>query len=430
MKKHLLACLFVLAGAALASAASPSLKEARQRWLHGNYGEAREQYEALAKDAKLRPAATVGLSRALESEGEYDKALDAVESALKDAPKDAGLLARQAELLYRRGRWDEAEKAANAALDADKNQFLARWVRVCVYRDRGDMKKADAECKGFVRTYTQRDQNDDPIKDPEELVLVGLAGAENARWNNLPDQFTFILQDVYGDAIKYDKAYWPAEYQAGLLLLEKYNRPEALAAFDKALTINASAAEALAAKGTAALMQLRDQGSRTIGRAGAEHQSETARSAAPAGRRVPGHRRRGRRPQGAGAGPQGQSARRAHPRPHRRLSHSAAQEGRPGRADEGGGKVRLEAGLVLLRDGRTAGGAPLLRRGGDVLPQGGRAAAQRAGCAQQPRPALHAHGTRERRRAKRSIEPSRPIRSTSASPTCARCSATSKSTRR
>src|SRR5262245_26642677 len=101
MKNPLLACLFAFSFTTLATAAEPTLKEARQRWLHGNYGEAREQYEALTKDAKLRSAATVGLSRALESEGEYDKALEVVEAALKDAPKDAGLLARQAEVLYR-----------------------------------------------------------------------------------------------------------------------------------------------------------------------------------------------------------------------------------------------------------------------------------------------------------------------------------------
>jgi tetratricopeptide (TPR) repeat protein len=255
MQKHLLACLCAFVFTTFIVAAEPTLKEARTRWLHGNYGEAREQFEMLGKDAKLRPAATVGLSRALESEGEYDKALEVVEAALKDAPKDAALLARQAEVLYLRGRWEEAEKAANTAIDADKNQFLARWVRIQVYRDRGDLKKADAECKWFVRTYTQRDQNDDPIKNPEELLLVGLAGSENARWNNLADQFTFILQDVYADALKYDKDFWPAEYQAGMLLLEKYNRPEALASFDKALKINASAAEALAAKGVAALMR-------------------------------------------------------------------------------------------------------------------------------------------------------------------------------
>jgi tetratricopeptide (TPR) repeat protein len=255
MKKHLLACLFVLGFLPLAVAAPPTLKEAREHWLRGNYGEAREMFEALAKDAKLRPAATIGLSRALESEGEYDKALETIEGALKDHPKDAGLLARQAELLYFRGRWDEAEKAANAALDAAKDQLLARWVRAQIYRDRGDFKKADAECKWFVRTYSQRDEKDDPIKDPEELVLVGLAGAENARWNNLPDQFDFIVNEVYKDAFK-DKLFWPAEYQAGILLLEKYNKPEALKAFDNAIKVNPSAAEALAAKGMLALTKL------------------------------------------------------------------------------------------------------------------------------------------------------------------------------
>jgi cellulose synthase operon protein C len=256
MKKHLFAFLCMLDFLPFAVAAPPTIKEAREHWLRGDYGEAREMFETLAKDAKLRSAATIGLSRALESEGEYDKALAAVESALKDSPKDAGLLARQAELLYLRGRWDEAEKAANAAIDAGKDQFLARWIRAQIYRDRGDMKKADAECKWFIRTYVQRDDKDDPIKDPEQLVLVGLAGAENARWNNLPDQFEFILNDVYKDAFKYDKLYWPAEYQAGMLLLEKYNRPEALRAFDNALKVNASAAEAITAKGMLALTKL------------------------------------------------------------------------------------------------------------------------------------------------------------------------------
>jgi cellulose synthase operon protein C len=255
MKMHLLACLFVLSFASFAFA-EPTLQEARERWLRGNYGEAREMFETLAKNAKQRAAATVGLSRALESAGEYDKALDVIEAALRDSTKDAGLLARQAELLFLRGRWDDADKAANAAIDADKNQFLARWVRAQIYRDHGDMKKADAECKWFVRTYTQRDQNDKPIKDPEELVLVGLAGAENARWNNLPDQFEFILNDVYKDAFQFDKTYWFAEYQAGMLLLEKYNRPEASRAFDNALKVNASAAEAITGKGRLAMASM------------------------------------------------------------------------------------------------------------------------------------------------------------------------------
>src|SRR5262249_15455556 len=56
-------------------------------------------------------------------------------------------------------------------------------------------------------------------------------------------------------ALKNDKSFWPAEHLAGLLLLEKYNRGEALDAFDKALKINPAAAEALVGKGQAALMR-------------------------------------------------------------------------------------------------------------------------------------------------------------------------------
>ncbi len=247
--------LLVLALTGPAVADGTKLAEARQRWLHGNYTEARALYEALAKDAKLRDAAALGISKTWQSQGEYDKALAAIEEALKASPKNAALHARRAELLHLRGRWDEAAKAVGQAIDLDKENFLAHWIRAHLARDQGDLKKADAEFRWFVRTYTNRSDADKDIKDPDELLLVGLAGSENARWNNLADQFQFILTDVYGDALKADKNFWPAEYQAGALLLEKYNRGEALAAFDKALTINPNAAEALVGKGRAALQK-------------------------------------------------------------------------------------------------------------------------------------------------------------------------------
>ena len=55
---------------------------------------------------------------------------------------------------------------------------------------------------------------------------------------------TVILDEVYGDAAKFDKLLWQVDYHAGMLLLEKYNRPEALDAFDDALSVNPRAAEA------------------------------------------------------------------------------------------------------------------------------------------------------------------------------------------
>ena len=268
MMKYLSAALLAVGAVAAASADAPTLQDARLRWLKGNYEESRSLYEDLAKDPKTKTDAVVGQSRALESVGEYDKALDLVETALKDAggrgEVTSPLLARQAELLYLRGRLDDAQKAADAAVDAAKPEDLAyfqgRFVRAQVYRDRGDIPKADAEFRWFVRNYTERSNKNDDIKDPDELLIVGLAGTENARWHSLSKQFAFILNTLYADAEtdadKVKQPLWQAEYQSGALLLEKYNQPGAVKAFDKALAMNPRAAEALVGKGAASLQKL------------------------------------------------------------------------------------------------------------------------------------------------------------------------------
>lgn len=248
----LLAGLCLSSGVCLADA---SLKEARQRLLSGNYDEALEMYTDLGREAANQPQASIGQSLSLQSQGEYERALSILDETLKNHANSAPLQATRADLLYRRGLWMEAEKAAQAALAIDKENLLARWITSLLARDCGDIKKAAEQWRWFVRTYTDRDQADKPIKDPDELLLVGLAGAEHARQINDAEQFTFILNEIYADAIKIDPRFWPAEYQAGLLLLEKYNRGEALDALDKALKINPRSAEALSARGTAALMR-------------------------------------------------------------------------------------------------------------------------------------------------------------------------------
>lgn len=263
MRKLLVSYLLVL-GEVMAAHAEPTLKEARQRWLRGNYEEALEQYQQLGKNPTTRVPALIGASRAQQSLGKYQEALAAVEAACKEDKPAAALLARYAEVLHLLGKRDEALKAAVQAIEADKDNFLARWVRAQIYSERGDLQKADAEFRWFVRTYTERSNADKDIKDPEELTLVGLAGIENVRLNikednTLSEQFTFVLNDVYGDAVKQDKDYWPAEYQAGMLLLDKYNRPEALKAFDNALKINPRCAEAFVGKAALVLQRLEVQ---------------------------------------------------------------------------------------------------------------------------------------------------------------------------
>lgn len=252
--KHLSAFwLVVLASAPLH--AGSTLKEARQALLRGNYAEACEDYEELLKNPKTRVAAALGISKAFQSQGEYDKSLQVVETALKDQTKNVELLARRAEVLYLRGRWDDAEKSAQETLGLAEENFTARWVLGQIYRDRGDIDKADEEFRWFVKTYTQRANNDMEITDPDTLHLIGLAGCERARLHSLTDQFEFILSDIWGEAVKRDKNYWWAEFESGQLFQEKYNKAAANRAFDRALTLNPRAAEALAAKGHAALQR-------------------------------------------------------------------------------------------------------------------------------------------------------------------------------
>lgn len=259
MHSHYISYLFVVLTCGFSFGDEASLKEARKRWLRGNYVEALERYEKLTGEDKISVEATIGVSRCLASQGEYDKALAVIEKLQQTKTKDVKLRARQAEVLYQRGRWDDALKAAEQAIEADAENFAARWVRAQLYRDKGEVKKADAEFRWFVRMFSQRSDMDKDITNPDELLLVGLAGTENARWNRLSDQFEVILQDVYGDALKNDKDFWPAEYEAGMLLLEKFNRAEGLAALDKALTINPNAAEAIVGKGVAALQRFEMQ---------------------------------------------------------------------------------------------------------------------------------------------------------------------------
>ena len=107
---------FVSALVATVAQAGATLKDARKEYQEGNYAEAREMYQTLVKNPKTRFAATLGLSKALEIQGEYDKAQQVIESLLKEEPKKSGLFARLAELHHTLGRFEEAEKDAHAAL--------------------------------------------------------------------------------------------------------------------------------------------------------------------------------------------------------------------------------------------------------------------------------------------------------------------------
>jgi len=226
----------------------------RQLLQRGNYAEAEEGYtQAVQRDGSA--AAYIGLARVQREVGRYSDSCATLDKALRHHRGNAELLAERGELLYFLGRWDEARHDVEAALKGDPGNLQARWIKACLLRDQGELAAADQEVRTLVRAYTEASGTDQEIRDAPRLLIIGLAGAENARWHRRHQQFTFILNEIYKDALKDDPDCWQAEYQAALLLFEKHNRAEGEAALDKALAINPRSADVLAAKGYAAWNQ-------------------------------------------------------------------------------------------------------------------------------------------------------------------------------
>ncbi len=93
------------------------------------------------------------------------------------------------------------------------------------------------------------------MKDAESLRWIGLAAAQSARWHRQADQFHFLVNELYPDALQQDPDYWPAHYEAGMLFLEKHNQADAAQEFQAALEINPNAAEVHAAVASLAMEQ-------------------------------------------------------------------------------------------------------------------------------------------------------------------------------
>ena len=235
-----LVCL--LLAASVARAADGRLEKAGKLLLGGKYAEAVEIYAPLA--AKM-PAAALGLARCQEEQG---KAAEAVRTLEPLAERRADLLAELARLAFARGDGKEAKRRADAAVRLDGDQLLARWILAEVDRTAGRLVEAERGYHGLVDYY-----NDHDIHQAESLRWIGLAAAQYARWNALSDQFHFLVNELYPEALKLDAAYWPAHFEAGMLFLEKYNEADAAKEFAAALECNPQAAEVHAALAVLAL---------------------------------------------------------------------------------------------------------------------------------------------------------------------------------
>lgn len=252
-----LLAVFVAAPLLAAEGHAERFAEARIHFQKGRVDEALEVYDALEKDGADAVEIAVGRSRCLESRGELEQATDLLTAAAKKAEKSAVAWARLAELQLAQGAFGPPGESVKVALALDGELPLARLVQADLLAATGKLKEADEGYRWFVRYYNRKQP-----EDAETLLLVARGSAQYARWHSVSQIFDFVVNTLCPDALKKDPNCWEAHYLGGALLLEKYNRAQALPELRKALTINARAAEVHAALGEAALQDhsLKDAG--------------------------------------------------------------------------------------------------------------------------------------------------------------------------
>lgn len=254
-----LALFALLAGLApVAVAASDPLAAPREHLQKGRYAEARDAFTALLNDEEHAVAAAIGLSRALDAEGDWKRAQEVTEQAIEAHPKSAALAARLGEIHLRRSRYSEAMAQAQAAIAIDADQPLAHLVLAHALAETGRLADADVEYRWFVRFYNRVQP-----KDAETLLLVAEGALQYARWHSVSQIFDFVVNTLCPDALAADPNEWRAHFISGTILLEKYNRADAIPDLKQALAINPRAADAIVALGEASLQQRDDDEART-----------------------------------------------------------------------------------------------------------------------------------------------------------------------
>jgi Tfp pilus assembly protein PilF len=226
----------------------PRFALAHEHLQKGRVDEALETYDALEKAGAVAVRIAIGRSRCFEARGEWKSAIDALDAATAADEKSAPAFARLAELQLAQGDYTKCAATVPKALQLDAEQPLARLVQADLWAATGKLKEADEGYRWFVRYYNRVQPT-----DSETLLLVARGASQYARWHSTSQIFDFVVNTLCPDALKHDANCWQARLTSGNLLLEKYNRAQALPDLRRALTINPRAADVHAALALAAL---------------------------------------------------------------------------------------------------------------------------------------------------------------------------------
>lgn len=231
--------------AMLTAAEGEGLADARRLWLKGSYDEALERLDGM--DAQQKEVAILR-SACFEARGKYSEAKEALAGALTASPDEPSLVARQSRLARLEGRGEELLPILEKVIANQADHLEARWERCETLMELGRDEAVLPELEWFVDYYNQQQPT-----AAEDLVLVARGAAEYARRTRAADEFEFILNTLLADARAADADYWPTDALAGEILLEKYNKAEAIPLLQKGLSANPSSAELLVALGVSSM---------------------------------------------------------------------------------------------------------------------------------------------------------------------------------
>jgi tetratricopeptide (TPR) repeat protein len=221
-----------------------TLAEPRALWLKGSYEEA---LELLAKEDGTASAVALAKSACYEATGRHAEWGEALSAGLAADPLQPDLVASLARLNRLSGKAEESLSLLSPALEKHGDHLALRWERCEALMELGRDEEVLAQLEWFIDFY-----NDRQPTDAEALVWVARGAAEYARRTRAADEFDFILNTLLADARAADPAYWPTDALAGSILLEKYNKAEAVPLLQKALAANPNAVEVLVLLGVAA----------------------------------------------------------------------------------------------------------------------------------------------------------------------------------
>ncbi len=230
-----------------------TLDACQDQYMRGQYGSAAEGYKQLAKQDKLRAAASVGAAQSLAMKGDYAEARAALDNAGEAARKDFRWRLEYAQLLMTLGEYDKALEHANAA-DALKPDFAPTiFVRGQLLETLGQKKQA----LDVYRSVSKIIDVGEFVKDPESLVAIGNSLDRDCilSGKKLGQQAPNILHNYYQKAYQVDPKYWPANAAAQLFLLSKHMVSQANEEYELARKLNHRIPDIYVGKGMAELEQ-------------------------------------------------------------------------------------------------------------------------------------------------------------------------------